>query len=125
MRNRFVKRDSFHAEAVRFLEAVGFSVYDAAHAGHSLPDLVVGAAGVTDLVELKTGNAPLTDGQAVFLERWRGRPVVVLRSMAAVKEWALRQLHERRRSITPAVVHVGAAQAEMVDGRYTGRTPKE
>jgi hypothetical protein len=29
------------------------------------------------------------------------------------------------RSLTPAVVHVGAAQAERIDGRYTGKTPKE
>jgi Holliday junction resolvase len=92
-----VKRDAIHVESVNLLRALGFSVYDAAHAGDSFPDVCVGLAGVTDLIEFKTGNAPLTDGQVVFANNWRGRPVVVLRSVAAVREWGLKQCHERRR----------------------------
>jgi Holliday junction resolvasome RuvABC endonuclease subunit len=59
---------------------------------------------------------------ATFRERLTGDEA----DAAALATCTLRErAFERRRSLTPAVVHVGAAQAERVDGRYTGRTPKE
>jgi Holliday junction resolvase len=117
------KRDSIHAESARLLRDMGFSVYDAAHAGNDFPDLVVGACDVTDLLELKTGSAPLTSGQLEFHAKWRGRRVVVLRSVEEVREWGIRQLHERRRALTP-VIYTESRTAEVFDGRHTGVTPK-
>lgn len=95
---RYVKRDSNHAEIVAVLKAFGASVYDAAHAGRSFPDLVVGLGGVTFLVEIKAGEkARTTDGQQAFADTWRGSPVVFLRSKAETTEWATRTRHELHR----------------------------
>ena len=86
--SRFVKRDSIHSAVVGAFRGMGISVYDAAHAGNSFPDLVVGCNGITYLVELKTGTAPQTEGQAAFAKAWRGSPVVVLRSVKDCVDWA-------------------------------------
>lgn len=87
---KFTKRDAIHNDVVRVFRDVGLSVYDAAHAGHDFPDLVVGWGGHTYLVELKTGKAPLTDGQEAFARTWRGSPVKVLRSVDEAATWACR-----------------------------------
>jgi len=84
----YVKRDAIHCAIVGAFRQMGFSVADMAHAGHSFPDLVVGWNGVSHLVEVKTGKAPLTDGQVAFAEAWRGSPVVVLRSVTEAVDWA-------------------------------------
>jgi Holliday junction resolvase len=95
---RYVKRDANHAQIATVLKAFGASVYDAAHAGRSFPDLVVGLGGVTFLVEIKAGEkAPVTDGQQAFADTWRGSPVVFLRSKVEAVEWATRTRHELRR----------------------------
>jgi hypothetical protein len=83
-----VHRDAIHCAVVGAFRQIGLSVYDASHAGKSFPDLVVGTGGVTYLVELKTGKAPLTAGQIAFATAWRGSPVVVLRSVTAAVDWA-------------------------------------
>jgi hypothetical protein len=83
-----VKHDAIQSAVVGAFLQMGLSVYDAAHAGRSFPDLVVGHAGVTHLVELKTGKALLTPGQIEFASSWRGSKVVVLRSVAEAIEWA-------------------------------------
>jgi hypothetical protein len=84
----FVKRDAIHRAVVGAFIDMGLSVYDAAHAGNSFPDLVVGWGGQSHLVELKTGKAPLTAGQVAFAASWRGSPVVVLRSVTEAVDWA-------------------------------------
>ena len=83
-----VKRDAIHRAVVDAFRDMGLSVYDSAHAGHSFPDLVVGWGGLTHLVELKTGKAPMTPGQVAFSANWRGAPVVVLRSVTEAVNWA-------------------------------------
>jgi Holliday junction resolvase len=95
-----VKRDAIHGQVVDVFRRIGLSVYDAAHAGNSFPDLVVGSGGVTYLVELKTGKAPLSAGQVAFAASWKGSPVVVLRSVTEAVDWAvgIRRHHERRRA---------------------------
>ena len=85
---KYVKRDAIHSAVVDAFKDMGLSVYDAAHAGHDFPDLVIGWAGLTHLVELKTGNAPLTPGQKSFAAAWRGSPVVILRSVTEAVDWA-------------------------------------
>jgi hypothetical protein len=83
-----VHRDAIHCAVVGAFRQIGLSVYDSSHAGKSFPDLVVGSGGVTYLVELKTGNASMTEGQAAFADTWRGSPIVVLRSVASAIDWA-------------------------------------
>jgi hypothetical protein len=125
------KVDAIHHEALAFLHDIGFSVADTSKLGGGYPDADVGACGVNDLLEFKTGTAPFTPAQEKFIAEWRGREVVVLRSMPAVKEWGLRTLHERKRSsqpdqhraLTPVVVDI--PKTHVVDGRYRGETPKE
>lgn len=110
---RFVKRDANHGEIVEVLKRYGFSVYDAAHAGSSFPDLVVGLGGRTFLIEIKSSEkAPLTPGQEVFAREWRGSPVVVVRSRANAISWATNTRHELRRESQEAS-HRALAQKEM------------
>ena len=85
---RYTKRDAIHTAVVDAFKAMGLSVYDASHAGRDFPDLVVGWGGVTHLVELKTGKAPMTPGQVAFSATWRGEPIVVLRSVTEAVDWA-------------------------------------
>lgn len=85
---KYVKRDAIHSAVVDTFRDCGLSVYDAAHAGKDFPDLVVGHAGRTWLVELKTGKAPMTPGQEAFARTWLGSPVVVLRSVTEAVDWA-------------------------------------
>ena len=93
-----MKRDANHGEIVEELRVFGFSVYDAAHAGRSFPDLVVGLGGVTHLIEVKAGEKKrLLPGQKDFADTWRGAPVVVLHSRVEATEWATRARHELRR----------------------------
>ena len=61
-------------------------------------DMVIGQGGITDMVEAKSGaKAKLEPGQKTFAEKWRGRPVVVLRNRSEAEAWARRERHERRR----------------------------
>lgn len=74
------RRDTTHAGIRDALRAAGWSVYDAGGVGGSFPDLVVGAAGLTFLVECKAGGGQLSAGQIKFARDWRGGPVIVARS---------------------------------------------
>jgi hypothetical protein len=62
--------------------------------GKDFPDLVVGLAGATFLVEAKASKGKLSDGQSDFAKTWRGTPVVVLRSRLGAREWLIRVRHE-------------------------------
>lgn len=98
------RRDSTHADIRDELRALGASVFDTADMGSSFPDLVVGVAGSTFLVEAKSAKGDLSDGQATFAQTWRGSPVVVLRSREAAREWLIRTRHElSRRNDRPAL----------------------
>lgn len=50
------------------------------------PDAVVGVAGITELWEIKTGNAKLKPGQEAWHRAWRGRPVQVIRNQAQARK---------------------------------------
>ena len=91
-------RDATHAEIAEALEAFGWTVEDTSKLGGDFPDMVIGQGGITDMVEAKSGaKAKLQPGQKTFAEKWRGRPVVVLRSRSEAEAWARRERHERRR----------------------------
>ena len=125
------RRDGTHADVRQELRDLGASVADTADLGHDFPDLVAGVAGATFLIEAKSAKGKLTDGQSDFAKEWRGAPVVVLRSRVEAREWLIRTRHainvaaSNYRALTPLVVHTDMAQAERVDGRYRGVTPKE
>ena len=123
------KVDAIHYEALAWFRAVGFSAEDTSKRGDGYPDIALGCAGVDIGVELKTDNAPLTPAQMVAHAAWRGHPRVILRSMAAVKEWGLRTLHELRRQSAQPCVHgsltpVVARQPQSHRGEYHGPTKK-
>lgn len=76
------KVDRNQAEVVAALRAVGASVEVASGVGKGFPDLVVGYRGKTFLLEVKDGQAPvsqrvLTPDQASWHQKWRGHAAVV------------------------------------------------
>jgi hypothetical protein len=95
------RRDSTHPGIAKVLLSFGFSVKDTSKLGDDYPDMVVGLAGITDMVEAKSVDGELSDGQSKFAKNWRGAPIVVLKSEAEAIEWATRTRHERRRTDAP------------------------
>lgn len=87
------KRDANHAPIVRALEGIGYTVLDLSAVGRGCPDVAVGRAGVTYLLEIKSPRAlrkdgsigrsdkRSTDGQAEWAARWRGGPVAIVTSV--------------------------------------------
>ena len=76
------KVDDNHKQIVEEYRRLGFSVVSTAAVHKGFPDLVVGAYGVTDLVEVKDGSKVpskrhLTKDQQAFFENWRGSVRVV------------------------------------------------
>lgn len=69
------RRDDNETEIVTALESVGCSVYRLSQAG--IPDLLVGRAGVTYLLEVKQAKGALTDDQEIFFENWNGCAYIV------------------------------------------------
>lgn len=88
------RRDSTHKEIREELRDLGASVADTGDLGRDFPDLVVGVAGSTFLVEAKAAKGKLSDGQSEFARTWRGTPVVVIRSRVEAREWLIRTRHE-------------------------------
>ena len=98
------RRDLNHAEIRDALRAVGWSVYDSGSVGKDFPDLVVGAAGLTFLVEIKSAAGRLSEGQQEFARLWRGGRVIIAYSAEqaicliteGIAQW---QTHERNGAI--------------------------
>jgi hypothetical protein len=91
---RHGRRDGTHAEIRQELRDLGASVADTGDVGSDFPDLVVGFAGSTFLVEAKSAKGELSEGQTEFARDWRGSPVVLLRSRVEAREWLIRTRHE-------------------------------
>ena len=62
----------------------GCSVVDLHGVGFGCPDLMIGCAGRTELVEVKTDEGELSPGQVVFVRDWRGSKVVIVRNRDGV-----------------------------------------
>ena len=78
------KVDSNHTEIVAAFRAIGVSVADT----HALPgfvDLVVGAFGVSAIVEIKSAKGKLTPGQTEIVRDWKGAAFVVWTIDDAIK----------------------------------------
>jgi Holliday junction resolvase len=74
------RRDLNQSATVRALRDAGATVVITADVGGGFPDLVVGWRGKTYLVEVKN-LTQLSEKQLEFIERWRGGPVIVLRTV--------------------------------------------
>lgn len=86
------KVDDNQRAIVAALRACGASVASLAGVGHGVPDLLVGWAGRTWLVEVKGRRGSLTPEQQQWHRDWRGVPVVV----ATNAEEAVRALYLER-----------------------------
>ena len=99
------------------LRAEGASVQSLASVGTGCPDLAVGLAGLTFLVEVKNGEKSpsartLTADQRRWVARWNGSAVIVLLDASKARAWARRiaalpSLHVDLFGPAPAL-HVGA-----------------
>lgn len=73
---RAAKVDSNHSEIVSEFRRLGASVIDLSRVGQGCPDLCVGIAKQTALVEVKRdAKAKFTDDQKDFMTYWNGQPV--------------------------------------------------
>jgi hypothetical protein len=87
-------RDANHPGIQQAYIDMGCSVFDASKVGSGFPDLVVGIAGTTHLVEIKAPTGKLRKSQADFNDAWRGGKPVIVRSVedvilhvAACRKW--------------------------------------
>jgi hypothetical protein len=68
--------DLTQADTVKRLRQIGASVAVTSQLGGGFPDLVVGFRGRTFLLEMKTGNEPLTEVEKTFHAKWAGHLVI-------------------------------------------------
>lgn len=78
------RADSNQSEIKGWYEELFCSVLDLHSIGFGCPDLLVGLAGVTELVEVKTEEGQLRPSQLRFQHDWRGKKVVVVRTHSDV-----------------------------------------
>ena len=78
------KADSNHAEIMGWYEELYCSVLDLHKVGGGAPDLLVGCAGRSELVEVKPEAGQLRANQVLFNKLWRGNKVVLVRTRADV-----------------------------------------
>jgi hypothetical protein len=94
LRRYAARRDTAEGPIVEALEACGFSVEPISK--KDVPDLLIGRAGVTRVVEVKTDKEPLSPGQVKWWASWNGNGAIVLRTVEDVeklsKYWALLDL---------------------------------
>jgi hypothetical protein len=94
---RAAKVDANQVQIVEALRAAGATVQSLATVGQGVPDLLVGFAGKTLLLEVKDGSKipsarRLTEQQLVWHGAWRGGPLAVVDNVEA----ALRALRTLR-----------------------------
>ena len=89
------RTDENQTAIIDALRDEGASVQSLAACGAGCPDLVVGLAGQSFLVEVKNGlkvpsRRMLTDDQETWIKRWNGSAVVVLIDESKARSWARR-----------------------------------
>lgn len=82
---KFGKIDVNHKGIVRDLRKAGASVQSLASVGCGCPDLLVGIRGSNYLLEIKNGNAKLSDAEANWHAVWSGHVRTVRSSEEALK----------------------------------------
>lgn len=93
VKQRYGKRDANHGDVVGWYRDLGCAVAETHDAGLGVPDLFVGAAGITDPVEVKTEEGGLEKSQETFIASWRGSRVAIVRTQADV----IAHVHDMRR----------------------------
>lgn len=88
------RRDANHQEIKDTFASLGCSVADTADVGNGFPDLVVGIAGVTTLVEVKTPDGSHTPEQVRFYGEWRGSHYTVRSREQAIElvQWVRKEM---------------------------------
>ena len=81
---RAKRTDANHTDVKGWYEALFCSVVDTHEVGHGFGDLLVGIAGINDIVEVKTEAGRLEASQIAFKRDWRGRKPVVVSTQADV-----------------------------------------
>ena len=93
------KVDKNQSDMIRTLRDDGCSLFSLAGMGKGCPDLLVGIASKTYLVEVKDGSrygksrsieSMLTKDQKTFIAMWTGSPVVILKDVETAKAWVSR-----------------------------------
>jgi len=77
MGRRIRKVDANQGEIVDALRRTGYSVEIISDVGRGVPDLLVGRDGYNMLIEVKSGDAGLTDDEQARASAWRGQYSVV------------------------------------------------
>ena len=77
------RKDANHADVVTALRDAGASVIDTSRMGSGFPDLIIGYAGKTMLMEIKNtqtsyGKRGLNDNQVRWRDAWLGGPYSVV-----------------------------------------------
>lgn len=80
----FSRKDGNHNALCDVYVELGCSVADTSALGEGFPDAVVGAAGVSDLVEFKSATGTLEPSQETFIAKWRGSKVWVITDRESV-----------------------------------------
>jgi hypothetical protein len=80
------KKDENHVAIQEAIEAFGIPVYDMSGAGSGVPDCLVWIRESWQLVEIKNpktayGRRGLNAIQKVWIDKWRGGPVHILKSV--------------------------------------------
>lgn len=84
MRYAAAKADANQPEIVKALRRHGASVLHLHTVGHGCPDLAVGVAGSTYLLEIKDGSGKLTAQEEEFFKLWKGHVAIVRTPAEAV-----------------------------------------
>jgi Holliday junction resolvase len=80
----YARIDSNHKEIVAALREVGATVVSLAAMKHGCPDILVGYAGETLLMEIKRDSkARFTPDQLDFMGKWKGGPISRVDSVEA------------------------------------------
>lgn len=98
MKPRYGNPDSNHHDVIGWYRELGCFVCDTKDVGFGFPDLVVGAAGVTDVVEIKSGEGRLRSSQELFISAWRGSAVRIVRTQGDVLEHVTDMRRRARRA---------------------------
>lgn len=76
--------DRNHSDVIGWYEELYCSVLDLHKVGENCPDILVGCAHLTDLVEIKWEAGQLSPGQVLFHKNWRGSKVIIVKTQPDV-----------------------------------------
>ncbi len=85
MARRIRKVDANQGEIVEALRAAGCSVEILSDVGRGVPDLLVGKNGLNFLMEVKNGDASLTNDERNWMFNWEGQKATVRTPEEALK----------------------------------------